>query len=57
MNDGPVAFAGPNGAQTISSEVAVRSVPALAARMRQIDRCALPASYTQIFNIRSLSPA
>lgn len=35
----------------------VRSVPALAAKMRQIDICALPASYTEIFNKRSLSPA
>ncbi len=57
MNDGSVALAAPNGSQTTSVEVAVRSVPALAARMRQIDRCALPASYTQVFNVRSLSPA
>ncbi|MYH61391.1 MAG: hypothetical protein F4148_06390, partial [Caldilineaceae bacterium SB0675_bin_29] len=35
----------------------VRSVPALAAEMRQIDTCALPAPYTEIFNTRSLSPA
>ncbi len=35
----------------------VRSVPALAARMRRIDACPLPASYTDVFNTRSLSPA
>ena len=35
----------------------VRSVPALAAKMRQIDTCALPAPYTEIFTRRSLSPA
>ena len=34
-----------------------RSVPALAAQIRQIDRCALPASATQVFSTRSLSPA
>ena len=35
----------------------VRSLPALAARMRRIDTCALPASYTDVFNTRLLSPA
>ena len=35
----------------------VRSLPALAARMRRIDTCALPASYTDVFNTRPLSPA
>ena len=45
-----------NGAlQTNLAEV--RSVPALAAKMRQIDTCAIPASYTEIFKRRSLSPA
>ena len=56
MNDRPDSYESRNGAQS-RSEVAVRSVPALAAKMRQIDRCALPASYTQVFNTRSLSPA
>lgn len=36
---------------------AVRSVPALAASFRCIDRCALPVSTTQIFSTRPLSPA
>ena len=40
-----------------TSVVEVRSVPALAAKMRQIDTCAMPVSYTEIFNRRSLSPA
>ena len=34
-----------------------RSVPALAAQIRQIDRCALPASATQVFSTRTLAPA
>ena len=56
MNDRPVSYERRNGAQA-RSDVAVRSVPALAARIRQIDRCEFPASYTQVFNTRSLSPA
>lgn len=35
----------------------IRSLPALAAAMRRIDRCPLPASSTTIFSARSLSPA
>ncbi len=35
----------------------IRSVPALAAWLRQIDRCALPVSSTQVFSTRPLSPA
>lgn len=35
----------------------IRSVPALAAKIRQIDRCALPASSTQVFSTRTLAPA
>ena len=35
----------------------IRSVPALAAQIRQIDRCALPASSTQFFSTRTLAPA
>ncbi len=45
-----------NGARP-ANVAEVRSVPALAAKMRQIDTCALPAPYTEIFNTRSLSPA
>lgn len=56
MTSSPISFNRRNGALPTSvSEV--RSVPALAAKMRQIDTCALPASYTEIFNRRSLSPA
>lgn len=56
MSNMTVTFEKRNGALT-KSITAVRSVPALAARMRHIDRCVLPASYTEIFNTRSLSPA
>ncbi|MDE0631455.1 MAG: hypothetical protein OXH73_08135 [Caldilineaceae bacterium] len=56
MSNMTVTFERRNGALT-NSMTAVRSVPALAARMRRIDRCVLPASYTEIFNTRSLSPA
>ena len=56
MTNTPVSLDRRNGAlQYIVA--AVRSVPALAAKMRQIDRCPLPASYTEIFNTRPLSPA
>lgn len=56
MTNIPVTIQMRNGALT-DSVTAVRSVPALAAKMRRIDRCALPASYTEIFTARSLSPA
>ena len=36
---------------------AVRSVPALAALLRRVDRCALPVSTTHVFAVRPLSPA
>ena len=45
-----------NGAAQSRRNV-VRSVPALAAWLRQIDHCALPASSAQIFSFRSLAPA
>ena len=53
---------GPNGIEARDGAgpqrgIAIRSVPALAALLRQIDRCALPVSSTQIFAARSLSPA
>ena len=54
--DGPTSLQRRNGSRP-GKQIAARSVPALAARMRQIDRCPLPASYTTIFNKRSLSPA
>lgn len=56
MSKTTVTFERRDGAQT-KSMAAVRSVPALAARMRQIDRCVLPASFTEVFRTRSLSPA
>ena len=36
---------------------AIRSLPALAAWIRQIDRCPLPVSSTQIFSMRAPAPA
>ncbi len=56
MSKMTVTFERRNGALT-NGMTAVRSVPALAAKIRQIDRCALPASYTEIFKTRALSPA
>lgn len=56
MSKTTVTFEMRDGAHT-KSMAAVRSVPALAARMRQIDRCVLPASFTEIFRTRSLAPA
>ncbi len=56
MTNSPVPFDRRNGVLH-NSVTEVRSVPALAAKMRQIDTCALPAAYTDIFNTRSLSPA
>ena len=56
MSKKTVALERRNGALK-NSVNAVRSLPALAARMRCIDSCVLPASYTEIFNTRPLSPA
>ena len=56
MIDGPTPLQRRNGARP-EPHIAARSVPALAAGLRQIDRCALPASYTSIFRKRALPPA
>ena len=45
-----------NGAAPLNVS-AVRSVPALAAWLRQIDRCALPVSTTRTFSLHSLPPS
>ncbi|MCZ0937865.1 MAG: hypothetical protein OXJ55_04480 [Caldilineaceae bacterium] len=56
MTNTSIALNRQNGAMPVSV-AEVRSVPALAAKMRQIDTCALPSPYTEIFNTRSVSPA
>ena len=55
MESGPDSIERRNGAKAHRGS-AIRSVPALAALLRQIDRCELPVSTTKIFASRSLAP-
>ena len=56
MTNSPVSLDRRNGAPP-NAIAEVRSLPALAARMRRIDTCPLPSAYTDVFKARSLSPA